>query len=62
MKKGVRTKVNMLGVKMDKHCSVRALEDSESMQEAKKSSTGRGRGTRYVAVDHLYLYKVLLMS
>ena len=46
MMKGVRSKVNMLGVKMDKHCSVRALEDSESMQEAKKASPGRGRGTR----------------
>ena len=48
MMKGVRTKVNMLGVKMDKHFSVKALkeEDSESMQEAKKASPGRGRGTR----------------
>ena len=46
MMKGVRSKVNMFGVKMDKHCSVRALEDSESMQEAKKASPGRGRGTR----------------
>ena len=43
MMKGVRTKVNMLGVKMDKHFSVRAFE---SMQEAKKASPGRGRGTR----------------
>ena len=46
MMKGVRTKVNMLGVNMDKHFSVRTLEDSESMQEAKKASPGRGRGTR----------------
>ena len=46
MMKGVRTKVNMLGVKMDKHFSVRALEEEESMQEAKKASPGRGRGTR----------------
>ena len=55
MMKGVRTKVNMLGVKMDKHCSVRALEDSESMQEAKKSSTGRGRGTRWPWIIYICL-------